>query len=564
MSKKEEEIRIGVFVCHCGSNIGGLIDCKKLADYANTLPHVEYSEDNLYTCSENGLASIKNAIKEHNLNRIVVASCTPRTHEPLFRDTIQEAGLNPYLFNFVNIRDQCSWVHSKSPEEAYRKAKDLITMGAAKAVKLEALEDIVIDVNPSALVIGGGAAGMSAALSLSNQGYQTYLVEKEEKLGGRLNNLYKLFPSNESASELANSLIHKVSSSDNIQVFHSSIITEINGFVGNYEVQIDQNGHSDTVDVGVIIVAVGSIPFKPVNLYGYDGKIRITQIELEERLKQHDNKVNPHNVVMIQCVGARIKEREYCSNVCCMTALKNALILKELNPDCNITILFRDLYTPGVAYEEYYDQARENGILFAKYSLEREPVVEVDKVRVYNEFLGEELDLPYDLLVLSTPLVASEDNKELAQLLKVPLEENQFFLEAHVKLRPVDFATDGVYLAGSAKWPVSIAESISQGYAAASRASTILSHETLTVEGATANIPEWNKDLCKGCEVCIKVCPYNAIKKNEEDEIEIIKALCKGCGVCGATCTKKAITIKHFTNEQIMSEIYALGGKELK
>ena len=563
MSEKEnEEIRIGVFICHCGSNIGGLIDCKKLAVYGGSLPNVVHSEDNLYTCSETGLTSIKNAIKENNLNRVVVASCTPRTHEPLFRECVSEEGLNPYLFNFVNIRDQCSWVHMKQSEAAYEKAKDLVQMGVSKAAKLEPLDKIIVDVNPSALIIGGGVAGMSAALSLSNQGFKAYLVEKEEQLGGRVKNLYKLFPYNQNSSEFLDNIKSKVHNASNLTTYTSSRVKSIDGFIGNYEVEIEQNiDKIINLTVGAIIIAVGASLFTPNNIYNYDGKVRITQQELESKFKNND--INAKNIIMIQCVGSRNDNRMYCSSVCCMTAIKNALIIKEKDPNSHVTILFRDLYTPGTEYEESYRKARENGILFIKYSLEREPIVEENQVKVYNEYIGEEIIIPYDLLVLSTPLIANEDNKELAQMLKVPLESNKFFLEAHVKLRPNDFATDGVFIGGSAKWPVDITESISQGYATASRASTILSHATLEAEGATSFLPEWNKDLCKGCEICINVCPFNAIIKNENDEIEIIQALCKGCGTCGASCTKNAIVIRHFTNEQILSEINALGGVKL-
>ena len=558
----EKEIRIGVFVCHCGSNIGGLIDCKSLAEYAGNLPDVAYSEDTLYTCSETGLSGIKKAVEEHALNRVVVASCTPRTHEPLFRDTIKEAGLNPYLFNFVNIRDQCTWVHVKNPDEAFIKAKDLIRMGISKAKKLDALEDIQIQVTSSAIIIGGGIAGMSAALSLNNQGFKTYLIEKEEQLGGILNNIFKLFPHDQEASILLDDFKSRIESANNLQVLTSAKVKDIKGFVGNYEVQIEQKGNIISLNSGAIIVAVGASRFIPNHMYGHDGKVRLTQFELEKKLKEE--KIEAKKVVMVQCVGSRNDQRPYCSSICCMSAIKNALILKEMNPDINITILFRDLYTPGIEYEKYYRKARENGIIFLRYSLEHELTVEEDHVLAFNEYLGITMKHPYDLLVLSTPLIANEDNKELAQLLKIPLEKNGFFLEAHVKLRPNDFATDGIYLCGNAKWPTDVKESITQGYASAARASTILSHDMIYVEGATANLPEWNKKLCKGCEVCIKVCPFNAIKKNEEDEIIIVKALCKGCGTCGATCTKQAITIQHFTNEQILSEIYALGGKEMR
>jgi len=533
--KKDEEIRVGTFICHCGSNIGGVIDCKKLAEYAGTLPNVAHSEDNLYTCSEVGLTAIKNAIEEHNLNRVVVASCTPRTHEPLFRECISEAGLNQYLFNFVNIRDQCSWVHMKDPEGAYLKAMDLVRMGVAKAAKLEPLDMINIKINSVALVIGGGVSGINAALNLSGQGFKTYLVEKEENLGGRLNSLNKLFPYDLDASEFIEKMISKINNTQNIEVLTSTTVKNIDGFVGNFEVEVEQNGNARTLEAGAIIVAVGSSLLDPKGLFGYDGKKRITQYELEPKLKNKE--LSAKNIVMIQCAGSRNDKRPYCSSVCCMTALKNSVAIKEQNPDAQVTILFRDFYTPGTDYEEYYRRAREQGVIFINYNADKMPNVEENKVKVYNEYIGDEMEIPYDLLVLSTPLVSNADNKELAQMLKVPLEANGFFLEAHVKLRPSDFATDGIYICGSAKWPVDISESISQAYSAASRASTILSHDEIEVEGATSTLPEYNKNLCSGCEICIKVCPYHAIIKNEDDEIEVIEALCKGCGLCAATCT---------------------------
>jgi heterodisulfide reductase subunit A len=556
--KEEEEIRVGVFVCSCGSNIGGLIDVKEVAEYAKTLPNVVFTQDNLYTCSETGLAQIKKGVTENNLNRVVVASCTPRTHEPLFRETIKDVGLNEYLFQFVNIRDQCTWVHMKYPHEALVKAKEVIRMGVAKAARLEALEKIVVDATPTAMVIGGGVSGITAAFSLANQGFETHLVEKEAQLGGKLNVLNKLFPTGQDASELLESLKERIKKNSNLTVYTSAKVTNIEGFVGNYEVEIQKNSKTTNLTVGVIVVAVGASLLTPTGKFSYDGKKRITQYELEEKLKNND--INANNIVMIQCVGARNDERKYCSNVCCMSALKNALLLKEKNPNANITILFRDLYTPGTYYEEYYRRAREAGVIFLSYKLEKEPIVEENTIKVYNEYIGEEISVPYDLVVLSTPLIANDDNKELAQMLKVPLEENKFFLEAHVKLRPMDFATDGVFICGAAKWPVDITESIAQGYAAAGRASTIISHDTIEVEGATSFLPEYNKELCTGCEVCISVCPYKAISKNEDDEIEITQVLCKGCGVCGATCTNHAIVIRHFTDEQILSEIYAFGG----
>lgn len=556
---KKEDPRIGVFICHCGSNIGGFIDCKDVANRAKDLSGVVYTEDNLYTCSETGLASIKKAIKENNLNRVVVASCTPRTHEPLFRSCIEDEGLNPYLFNFVNIRDQNTWVHQKETDKAFIKANDLVKMGVAKAERLEALDKIIVDTTPTALVIGGGVSGMTAALNLSNQGFETHLVEKENQLGGKLNGLYKLFPSDKEASVLLNILTKKIEKHPKLTVYTSAQVKTIEGFVGNFEVEVDQEGKIIPLKIGGIIVAVGSSLFTPEGYYGYDGEKRITQSQLETKLKSGN--VSTNNVVMIQCVGARIEERPYCSNVCCMTALKNALLIKEKNPDANITILFRDLYTPGTYYEDYYKRARKAGIVFISYSPEKVPTVDDDKINVFSDYLGEEISIPYDLLVLSVPLISNTPNKALAQMLKVPLEENGFFLEAHVKLRPMDFATDGIFVCGAAKWPVDVTESITQGYAAASRVSTILSHDTIEVEGATSSLPEYNKALCSGCEICISVCPYKAISKNENDEIVITQVLCKGCGVCGATCTNQAIVIRHFTDQQILSEIDAFGGK---
>ena len=591
MIENTGEPRIGVFVCSCGSNIGGLIDVKALADYAKTLPNVVFTEDNLYTCSETGLAQIRNGIKDFNLNRVVVASCTPRTHEPLFRDCVSEGGVNEYLFNFVNIRDQNTWVHQKHPKEAFEKAKDLIRMGVAKAAKLVALENFIVDATSTALVIGGGVSGMTAAISLGNQGFKTSLVEKEEELGGRIKKHYKLFPHDIEASVLLDALKSKIKNNPNITVYTSATVKNIEGFVGNFEVEVRQDNNNISIMVGAIIVAVGTtmVPmleivkelrkalgddiFKSTIKTVMGGSVpRITQSDLEYRFIHNDfsEKVkkltpgvtlNPNDVVMVQCWGSRNDVRQYCSSVCCMTALKNALIIKEQNPDVNVTILFRDLNTPGTEYENYYRKARKKGIIFIKYPDDNPPAVIDGKVKVFNEFIGDYILIPMDLMVLSTPLGANDDNKELGQMLKVPLEENSFFLEAHVKLRPMDFATDGIFLAGSAKWPVDITEAITQGYAAASRASTILSHDTIEVEGATSFLPDWNKNLCSGCEVCITVCPFKAINKNEEDEIEITQVLCKGCGVCGATCTSHAIIISHFTDEQILSEIYAFGGQ---
>jgi heterodisulfide reductase subunit A len=560
MSEKEainymNECRIGVFVCHCGTNINGVLDCKALSEYASHLPNVVHSEDNMYTCSEVGLNRIKSMIEEKNLERVIVASCTPRTHEHLFRSTCNEAGLNPYLFQFVNIRDQCSWVHADEPEKAQDKARDLIRMGVAKATNLEPLDIIKVEITPKALVIGGGIAGMTAAKTLGNQGFEVILVEKEKELGGNLNNLHKLFPSGVNSSEVLK-IRDEVKEIHNITILTSSIIKNVDGFIGNYVIDVESEGRENQYKVGTIIVAIGSEVLQPFGLYNYNGENIITQLELEKLLKA--NELSGNNIVMIQCVGSRTDDRVYCSNICCRTAIQNSMILKDLNPNSNIFILYRDINTPGVLHEQNYRKAREKGIIFIRYSKNNPPKVNQKDVKVYNTSLGKEMSIPYNYVVLSTPMIARDGSKTLAQMLKVPQDENGFFLEAHVKLRPVDFATDGIFVCGSAKWPEDISSSISQAYAAASRASTILSKTKIEVEGATAYI---DKDLCIGCEVCIKLCPYSAIYMDENEEVIVNEVLCKGCGVCGASCIKNAITIKHFTNDQIMAEIIALGGE---
>jgi len=544
-----EEVRIGIFICHCGTNIGGVIDCPELTAYATTLPNVVFAQDNLYTCSEAGLAQIKKGIEEYNLNRVIVASCSPRTHEPLFRATCQEKGVNPYLFDFVNIRDQCSWVHMHEPEKATEKAKDLIRMGVSRAYHLQSLEKNYVDINSSALIIGGGIAGITAALNLAKRGFEVIIIEKNEQLGGLLNNLNKLFPAQETASNLLK-VRDEVFKHENIKIYTSTTIKAVEGFVGNFNIRISTGDEDVQLKVGVIIVATGANVFEPVGMFGYDGEKVITQFQLERLFKE--GAFNANQVVMIQCVGARTEERTYCSAVCCMSALKNAKIIQELNPNAQITILHRDIYSPGTEYEKYYREAREKGICFIKYSLEKLPFVEEDSVRVFNHYIQEEVTIPSDLVVLSTPLIAYNDSKEVAQLLKVPRDEYGFFLEAHVKLRPVDFATDGIFVCGCAHWPKDVNETISQAYAAASRASTILSHKTLEVEGAVAKV---NESLCVGCGVCMKLCPYDAITRSEEGLAYVRAVVCKGCGLCGASCPSQAITILHFTNDQILAQI---------
>jgi heterodisulfide reductase subunit A len=574
MNVKGQAPRIGIFVCHCGTNIAGVVSVPRVVEYAKTLPDVVYAENNLYTCSNDTQERIKEKIKEHNLNRVVVASCTPRTHEPLFRNTVREAGLNPYLFEMANIRDQCSWVHMKEPEKATGKSKDLVRMAVAKARLLNPLQKRAVPIIKSALVIGGGLSGMTSAIELANQGFDVYLVEKERELGGNLRHINFLI-SGENPQDKLKSLIEQVKKTEKIHLYTDAKIEKIEGTIGNFKTTITTNGKSKEFEHGVVIVATGAQQYKPKEyLYGQNDKV-ITQLELEQRLGANGewskgaNKGIPKNIVMIQCVGSRDEERPYCSRVCCTEAVKNALKLKELSPGTNVYILFRDIRTYGFR-ESYYTKARLQGVMFARYEEDRKPEVSQNgnglKVVVFDQTLKMPLELPADLVVLSAGIVADEGNEEIAKFLKVPLTKEKFFLEAHMKLRPVDFATDGVYLCGLAHSAKAIEESIIQAQAAASRASTVLSKDKVELE---ANISQVVDESCDGCAYCIEPCPYQAITLIEymrngsvKKTVEVDETACKGCGCCMATCPKKGIFVRGFNLEQLAAQVNAALGAD--
>ncbi|SPD72938.1 4Fe-4S ferredoxin, iron-sulfur binding domain protein [uncultured Desulfobacterium sp.] len=557
MPNKEDNIRIGVFVCHCGSNIAGYLNMEELGAYVETLPHVAFAKRNLYTCSEGGINEIKKAIKEQNLNRVVVASCTPRTHEPLFRSSCAEAGLNPYLFEMVNIRDQCSWVHMQQKDDGTAKAKDLIRMGVAKAALLEPQVPIISEVAQRALVIGAGIAGMTSTLALANRGYEVVLVERGERLGGMLNQLNKLGPTMADASAFADEKVKAITAHPKITVFTKARVTEAQGFIGKYKVDIETESGVKKIDIGVIIVATGGRLLVPEGLYNYDGKKVITQLEAETLLKQGlDKGVN--NVVMIQCAGGRTKERPYCSRICCQTAVKNAMLIKEQNPQARVSILYRDMQMYGVENEEMFRDSKAKGIRYIKYEPEDPPQVSDGKVSVYHSLLGRKIDLAADLVVLSTPIVSQDGAEATSQLLRVPIDDNGFFLEGHVKLRPLDFATDGVFLAGSARFPANIREAVAQGLGAASRASIPLSKGSVVVEPIISILA--NEDACRGCGLCVALCPYGALEIKKTDKgrkVHIIDVACKGCGVCASTCYQHALSVNSFTDDQINAQINA-------
>jgi heterodisulfide reductase subunit A-like polyferredoxin len=571
---KGEEPRIGVFVCHCGTNIAGVVNVPEVVEYAKTLPNVVYAENNLYTCSNDTQDRIKEKIAEHNLNRVVVASCTPRTHEPLFRNTMAEAGLNPYLFEMANIRDQCSWVHMHEPEKATEKSKDLVRMALAKSRLLQPLHRQNIKIEKSALVIGGGVAGMTAALTLARQGFDAYLVEKENELGGNLRHIHYLLNGEKPQDELAR-LRDEIEQNIKVHLFTGAAIEKVEGTIGNFKTTITAQGNTSEVTHGVVIVATGAKQYQPKEyLYGQDDAV-ITQRELEICLASGDGLLTgignrpAKTVVMIQCVGSRDVNHPYCSRVCCADAIKNALKLKALSRETNVYVLYRDIRTYGFK-ESYYTKARQQGVVFVRYDEDRKPDVSRNgeglTVTVYDQTLGTPIMISADLVVLSAGIHPQEDNGRIAQFLKVPLNSEGFFLEAHMKLRPVDFMTDGVFLCGLAHSPKGIDESILQAQAAAARAASVLVQDSLELG---ANISQVVDESCDGCAYCVDTCPYKAITLLEykwqgsiKKVVETNDSVCKGCGCCQATCPKKGVFIRGFTLDQIEAQIHAALGVE--
>jgi heterodisulfide reductase subunit A-like polyferredoxin len=552
---KEETPRIGVFVCRCGNNIGGVVDVPGVKEYAASLGNVVYTDENLYTCSQDTQEKIKKVIDEQKLNRVVIASCSPRTHEPLFQETIREAGLNRYLFEMANIRDQCSWVHSHQKEEASKKARDLVRMAVANARLIRPLEELNKGVIKRGLVIGGGLSGLTATLELAKQGFEAVLVEKEAELGGNLRYLKKTLDGKDIPRYLEE-IKGRVMGHPRVQVFTQSEVADFSGYVGNFKttLRIGPEKKVREVEHGVTIVATGGEELKPREyLYGEDKRV-LTQLELERFLHSEGARTGElGEVLMIQCVGSRNEERPYCSRVCCAEAVKNALTLKALNPKTRVTILYRDMRMYS-HLEEDYARARKAGVRFLRYEEERKPEVAGKdgkiSVTLYNPVLRENISFHPDLLVLSSAIVAA-DTKNLASMLKVPRTADGFFLEAHMKLRPVDFATEGIYLCGLAHSPKMIDESLSQALAAVSRACTVLSKDQIQVGGIVSVV---DAEKCAACLTCVRVCPYNVPVINKEGVAEIEAAMCHGCGVCASECPGKAIKLQHFTDEQIMAK----------
>ena len=553
-----ERPRIGVFVCQCGINIGGVIDVPGVRDYAASLPYVEYATDNLYTCSQDSQETMALAIKNEHLNRIVVAACTPKTHEPLFQETLANAGLNKYLFEMTNIRNHDSWVHKDNPDMATEKARDLVRMAVAKVALMEPLEEAVLEVDQSCLVVGGGVSGMVAARTLSAQGYKVCLVEQSSRLGGNALELYRTWKGEDVQQNLAD-LIKSVESDSDIDIRLNTQLGNAEGFVGNFKSTLKSNGKEEIVEHGVAVIATGGKEFKPDEyLYGKDPRV-VTHLELDQKFIHDDASLKDLNTaVFIQCVGSREPQRPYCSRVCCTHSIENALHLKRLNPDMDVYVLYRDMRAYGER-EYLYKEARAAGVIFIRYSLEQKPQVRAGKdaleIEVMDHILNRPVFLKTDLLSLATGVLPYRDEK-LARFFKVPMNEDGFFVEAHAKLGPSEFATDGVFLCGMAHYPKPIDESIAQAQAASSRAVTLLASKLVHVSGTVAQV---NPLFCSSCGVCIDICPYSAPAFVEEGPFagraEVNPVLCKGCGLCVASCRSGALNLKGFGEDQIMAMI---------
>ncbi len=552
----DEDVRIGVFVCHCGINIASTVDVEKVTAAVAGEKNVTIATHTMYTCSDASLSNIKNMVEEHRLNRVVVASCTPRTHEDLFRETLREAGLNPYLFELANIRDQCSWVHPSEPEKATEKAIELVKMSIARSRLLKPLVGESLAINQNGLVIGGGLSGMTAALSLADQGFNVFLVERSGALGGQLVNVTSTLE-NDDVQGFLGSMIKRVEEHRNIKLFMNSEIMKVNGHIGKFVVTVAEhgkgngngNGKGTELNCGAIVVATGADAAKTSDyLYGTNSDI-MTQTELEKKLSEKSYDAAGKNIVMIQCAGSRTPESQYCSRICCSMAVKNALAIKKSNPDANIYVLYRDIRTYGFR-EKYYMEARKAGVVFIRYDEKNPPVVSQGKgltVSLTSPDFREAVEIEADNVILSTGIKAPASNREISDMLKLQLNGDGFFLEAHIKLRPVDFATEGIYLCGLAHSPKMIDENISQARAAASRAATVLSKTFLEVG---AQVSEVNQDKCISCMTCVHVCPYGAPFANYDGKGEIAAAKCMGCGICVSECPARAIQLNHFESKQ--------------
>ncbi|MBF0102671.1 MAG: CoB--CoM heterodisulfide reductase iron-sulfur subunit A family protein, partial [Desulfobacterales bacterium] len=550
-----QEARIGVFVCHCGINIAQTVHIDQVVSAAKEMKNVVHAENMLYACAQDGQEKIKQIVKEKNLNRVIVASCTPRTHQPLFQETIRDAGLNKYLFELADIREQCSWCHMGQNEKATEKAIKIVNMVIAKARYFEPVHTASFNVTPSALVIGGGIAGMTAALSIADQGFSVHLVEKEKQLGGLVNKLYRTLDQSDVQSFLEKT-IDAVEHHPKISVYKGVEVKKTDGFVGNFKTQLS---NQTDIDHGVIVIAVGGEEYKPGEFsYGKHNRI-IVQRELEKRLEKTAPESGAH-YVMIQCVGSREESFNYCSRVCCQDAIKNAIMIKEKSPDAHVTILYRDIRTYGLR-EDYYKKARDLGVRFIRFEVDKKPELDIEsaqpQLQLFDYMLNREIEMTADYVVLSTGLRPHPSMEKISKLYKLTRNLDGFFLEAHVKLRPVDFPFEGVFLCGLAHAPKNLDETISQALAASGRAGVVLSHDKLSASGI---ISKHNKQICMSCLSCVRICPFDSPYIDETGKVCHNEVKCMGCGLCAAICPAKAFQVNNFKDDQILAMIDACAG----
>jgi len=552
--------RIGVFVCHCGINIGSVVDVPGAVEFAKKLPNVVYAGENLFTCSQDTQIKMKEIIEEYKLNRVVVASCSPSTHEALFQETMREAGLNPYLFEMANIRNQCSWVHRDDHAKASEKANRLIKIALGKSRLLQPLHAIALDVTQKGIVIGGGLGGMTSALSIANQGFEVALIERAEKLGGNLNGLYHTLDG-QSVPAFLQDLKDEIDDHPLVKVYLNANVKNIDGYIGNYRTIFEHKGEEREFKHGIIIITIGANASTPKEYLYNECKNVITQRELEHELEENEKDYKKvKSVVFIQCVGSRDKEHPYCSRICCSQAVKNAMRLKNLNPKMDVSVLYRDIRTFGF-YEKYYQEARQLGVVFIRYEEDAKPVIDLDSkkivfgenaliIKLKDHVLGIDITLNPEKIILSPAIIPQEDVEVISQMLKIPLNEDRFFMEAHVKLRPVDFSAEGIFLAGLAHSPKGMEDTISQAKAAAERACAIISSKEYISE---ANIARVDLDICAGCGMCVSVCPYGAPElfwMNGKEYAHVNSALCEACGSCAAICPSGAMQQLGYKEEQ--------------
>ena len=559
-----EEPRVGVFVCNCGRNIGGYADVPAIAEYTSTLPDVVYVQQNLFSCSQDAQSQMGEMIKEHNLNRVIVAACSPSTHQPIFQDMLRNAGLNKYLFEMANIRNQCTWVHMKDPDAATEKCQDLIHMAVAKARLLEPLDYITMPVTKTALVLGGGVTGMTAALNLADQGFEVHLAERKARLGGNALKLHTTWRGGYVGPRLQ-ALLAQVINHPNITIYYRSVVEHVSGVVGNFRTTLSRN---QVVDHGVVVIAIGGEPHRPLGqyLYGENPNVLLS-LDLDQEIAEESHRLKQAQAVaFIQCVGSRIPERPYCSKVCCSHSVENALKLKEMNPDMEVYVLFRDMRTYGER-EIFYEMARDQGVVFIRYHVADPPkVVEANgriKITVKDHILQMPVEFSVDLLTLATAIIPHQ-NEPLAELYKIPLNTEGFFNEAHAKIKPVDTPTEGIYLAGLCHYPMPLQESVAEALADAARASTVLAKDSIELESTISRVIDAN---CDGCAFCVDTCSFQALtlieymyQEQVKKTVEVNEVACKGCGSCMATCPKQGIMVSGFTLDQLSAQVDAALG----